>query len=80
MEAQIDRICTKKVHDDPVALAGSIEQIGTHYELVMTNRTERTNSPLYAAMLYQFKDVRQVRIAVDLNAMHNESWKKVISK
>lgn len=80
MEAQTDRIRTKKVSNDPVALAGHIEQIGTHYELVMTNRTERTNSPLYAAMLFQLEGVKQLRIAVDLNAMHNEQWKKVISK
>lgn len=68
------------VSNDPVELAGHIEQIGTHYELVMTNRTERTNSPLYASMLFQIEGVRQLRIAVDLNAMHNEQWKKIISK
>lgn len=80
MKEQTDRICTKKVSNDPVALAGLIEQIGTHYELVMTNRTERTNSPLYAAMLFQHEVVRELRIAVDLNTMHNEQWKKVLTK
>ena len=80
MKEQTDTIRTKKVSNDPVELAGHIEQIGTHYELVMTNRNERTNSPLYAAMLFLIEGVKQLRIAADLVAMHNEQWKKVINK
>lgn len=81
METQQEEKCTQEVLNDPVELAGYIEEIGSHYELIFRSlHSTRTHSPLYASLLFQFKNVVVMRIADGLENMRNEQWKKTIIK
>lgn len=81
MEATQEEKHTQEVLNDPVELAGHIEEIGSHYEMLFASgNSERTHSPLYAALLFQYKGVVGIRIADSINNMRNEQWKKIITK
>ena len=81
MEATQEEKNTQEVLNDPVELASYIEEIGSHYELLFrSGNSERTHSPLYAALLYQYKGVVGMRIADGIDNMRNEQWKKTITK